>query len=159
MTQRAVAETVRGLIDGLVCGSFPPVQARTEVPSPGEDYLDDCPKVYIHHSPLVRTRATPPRGLGMLYDRHTLLMTVAYAFYPDATHSFRDIADGIMRALSSVTIPIRGIVDSVTGETSDIIEIGENIRYEPQPPALTEEQGMPIFVANIYAQVTECRRG
>jgi hypothetical protein len=73
---------------------------------------------------------------------------------PTATLSFRDLLQGIVGTLRSATMPVQ-VVDAVTGETSDIVLIGERMRYEVYPPEALKTQRLQGYSGVVDAEIVE----
>jgi hypothetical protein len=153
MTVRAVGDHVRDLLNHQSIGNFQEMQAYSELPPLAQSAVH--PQVFIWPGSGVEKRESMPRGMGLKQATHQFGIYVLIAMKPTDVLSFRDLIEGIMRILRTSPLPVRGITDVVTGETSDIMSIGEGMRYTYEAPKTLKTQRLMEYVGSIEAEIVE----
>lgn len=156
MSTRAITDYVAGLLNGQTYGGFPAVQAVSEFPLVSD--AADAPQAFVWPSEGEERRDSAPRGPGLKRALHRVSIYLMYIFDPDTGLSFRDLVEGVMQTIRTTTMPVQGLTDSVTGRQSDILLIGETMRYTISPPEALSDQRLMAFDGEITADITETFR-
>lgn len=72
-----------------------------------------------------------------------------------ADSPFPTVLEEIMNKLRTVQMPILNLLDTSTGRTSDIISIGEDMKWDYSRVYVTADQRMLIYEGRITATITE----
>jgi hypothetical protein len=147
-----VTDYVVTLLDGQVYGGFQAVRAMAELPAVAQAGV--APGVYVWPSEGEEERYAAPRGTGLKRVTHRVTIYALVMMMPTGTLSFRDLIQGIVGTLRSTTMPV-SVTDAVTGETSDIVLIGERMRYEVYPPEALKTQRLQGYSGVIDAEIVE----
>lgn len=154
---------VKGLLDGLVLplgqGNL---QAFITPPNPG-DSLD--PVVYIWGSRGEERRRSMPRAQPGFFSTgafkfitHHLDLWLVWCGYSDDEQSdsaFPAVMEAVMAALRNTQMQVLNVIDEVTGATSDIAFIGEEIDYEYAPVQSLSAQQMLRYLARLSVKIVE----
>jgi hypothetical protein len=130
MTLNAVQYHIRGLIDQAPSPFYDPLQAHIMPPVPGDMAQ---PQGYVWGGRLKLTRQTAPRGrapsAGFKKRAYLVDIDLRVAESPDdpnADEAFPCLIEVVLGLLEDATMPVK-LVDPQTGQTSQLISIGEQI--------------------------------
>lgn len=158
MSTRAVTDFVAGQLNGQVFGNFPAVSAVAEFPAVSQ--AGTTPQCWVWPERGEEKRLAAPRFAGVKTVEHEIVIWCLLMMKADSAHSFRDLIEGIIAFWRTYRpMPVRGVVDAVTGQSSDILSIGETVRYSYDVPVATKSQRLQAYSATITLVVTEAFGG
>lgn len=154
---------IKSLVDGLELplgqGNL---QAFITPPNPG-DSLD--PVVYIWGSRGEERRHSMPRaqpgrfstGAFKLITHHVDLWLVWCGYSDDemSDSAFPAVMEAVMAVLRNTQLQVLNVIDPVTGGTSNIEAIGEDIDYEYAPVQSLQAQQMLRYLARLTLKIVE----
>lgn len=156
MPLNTVQSTLKNLLDGLSLPySDTPLSAYIAPPDPGNG-MD--PAVYVWGSVATDKRQTMPRGLGFRIIEHEVdlwLIWFGSSDAPDVDSQFPVIVDAVCQALRTAPMPVLNITDPTTRQVSDLLMIGERIRWDYAPVHSVEDQRWWVYTARLICDVRE----
>lgn len=134
---------------------FPAAQAWVAPPAAG---TVDVPQIYIWGAQFDEKRQTAGRGKGgakeVKYDLHIWIYASDAADSPDADSSLPLLIGAVMNKLRTMQM-VQTLTDPDTGETSQMLEIGENIKTSYGAPRATADQRLQWLNALVTTRVVE----
>jgi hypothetical protein len=144
MPLNSVQQYVKGLLNDLpVPGQDKTIEAYITPPTV-EDI--DRPKAYIWGGRLRGMRQTAPRGLGFKRLNWVVDVYLVWETLPDGPtidSEFPLIIDAVLNKTWTTTMPIK-IQDPQTGQSSQILQVGEDFELEYPP------ERMPSTLRTLY---------
>ncbi len=154
MSLNAVQQYAQSQLDGLQSANLPAAVAYVLPPSVVN--LADAPAIFIWGEDLDETRATIPRLRGEKRVAHMLHMYVQWVTDNDPSHvqDFPVLLDTIRTKLRTIPLPVP-ITDTVTGEVTYLMDIGERILVSYKTPTPTADQRNLLFSAIFRVHAAE----
>lgn len=149
----AVQQYVSSALDGMTTQGLPNVMSFVQPPVVTDLTV---PSIFVWGSTLHESRLTLPRFRGEKRVEHNLTLWLKYVGTNDVADSqlFPVFLDNVRSLLRALPLPI-AITDSVTGEASTIIDIGEKISQEYGTPVTMEDQRYLAYGAAMKVLVIE----
>ena len=163
MTLNAVQQYVKGLLNGLALpmSELGPLTAYIAPPSPGDESEPIC---YIWGAHASEKRQTMPRAQpgnlgsgGFKVTTYELQVWIYHAEPnddPSADSLFPVVIDAVRKVLRNAAIQV-ALTDSVTGEQSTLLEIGEDIEIGYEPARALSDQRYMQYEALLVVPVKE----
>lgn len=165
MTRSAILEYTKSLIDGLV---FPPSQgipnlvAYVSPPVIGD--AATAPLAYIWAPTKSETRQSAPRPYGFKVNHYSLYIALVWATsnnsqdFPAIETAWPTLLEKIENTLrlAPTTVPL---TDSVTGDTSFLSIMGDDMITEDMPLVTIEDQRIYWWSARITVNAREVFQG
>ncbi|MFF4403589.1 hypothetical protein [Streptomyces sp. NPDC001404] len=157
MPLNTVQAHLKSLLDGTVLPyDAGALSAFIAPPDPGDGMQ---PSVYIWGSIATDARQSMPRGMGFRLIAHEIdlwLIWVAPNDDPYADSAFPGILDAVVQQLRTAPMPVLNQPDPAnTGVVSDLLKIGERVRWDYAPVHSIEDQRYWVYTARIICDVTE----
>ncbi|MDE2100385.1 MAG: hypothetical protein KGL39_24245 [Patescibacteria group bacterium] len=157
MSARAVSEWVVAQLQNKTIGNFQPLVVADELPQSGQKAsTNPAVFVWIYHSQERRKTMSGPAGFKE--TTHHLYVSCHLLMRPDATHSFRDLLEGVkdtFRQLVKAGNIQVVVTDSVTGKQSTIVNVGEEMDATYDPPQATKDQRYDFYSGIVEMTMTE----
>lgn len=141
-------------LNGLVCATLPPAEAW--VLPPPVTQPAEAPQIYIWGGSLDETRMTMPRPLAQKRVRHRVSLWVQWVSDSDIGNvaQFPVLLDAIRAYLRALQLPVP-ITDAITGESSNLLDLGERLLQQYGTPFALADQRYLLHTAAMTVPVTE----
>src|ERR1035437_43492 len=157
MSLVAVEDAVQAILNGQVSALSDPAESWVRPPT---FLFLTTPQIFIWGGDFSESRHTIPRGLGQKRVEHRLTVWLQMATSsdgagPGSSLAFPVLIDAVLKTLRSTTMPTP-LIDSVTGDTSVMQSIGENIGVKhPIPMAAAPQSVILWHSATLTVSITE----
>lgn len=159
----AMQSYCQALLDGTTMPlGLAPLKAYITPPNPG---VAEVPTLYIWDAEGEERRETMPRAQpnkystgGMKFLEHKIEMYVTMVDYSDdvsVDSNFPACVDAVLAVLRNTLMPVLNYVDPVTGGVSDVMMIGERMRWRQGVPRSLQDQRMLWYVCWLQVDVME----
>lgn len=161
MSINSVQLYMKGLLDGMDLPVSMGGNKLTAMVSPPAKDSRTVPRCYIWGSTGTEARRTMPRTEGFKNVEHKIDIWVVAFASPKGVGTgsqdspFPSILEAIMNQLRTTPMPVINLVDNITGRTSDIISIGEDMKWDYAPVHTIVPDRTLRFDGRIVATVKE----
>lgn len=160
MSERSVKTYIQSQLDGLTVATVAqPLVCFTELSA---IYIPAQPTVWLWSRLTNEKREAGNRGTG--YKRVDYQLSLVLLWDIDQAQpgmdvsQFEDLVWLVRNALRTMTVQ-KALSDSITGESSTLMNIGENIRVTKEPPNVLEDQALIRYAAEIRCDAYELVTG
>jgi hypothetical protein len=158
MPLNAVQLFVKSQLDGLVLPLTHQAPVQAFIMPPPEQELLQSPVVFVWGAVAHEQRQTMARGSNKRID-YQLDLWIYYAEEVDdnstTDSNFPVVLDAITKKLRFLVLP-QTISDSVTGERSDILSCGEDIKTDYAPAqAASAQSNLILYLARMVLDIME----
>jgi hypothetical protein len=155
MGMNIIQQHAKSITDGIVAPLYKkPLVAYITPPNPGKL---PGPAAYVWVTSGRVSRRSMPRGHGFRKTEWTVsiwLMCPDTATNPNADSAFASLIDAVVHAWVTTPMPIP-LVDPLTGETTQLLSIGEQFVIEQSPAHTLADQRLFLYEALIQFTVQE----
>ena len=131
-----------------------PLVAYITPPNPGKL---PGPAAYVWLTMGTNRRQTAPRGAGFretIWTINIWLMSPGVASNPQADTEFASLVDAVIQKWVTTPMPIP-LTDSITGQTTQLVSLGEEFTIEQSPVHSLQDQRLIMFEALLRFTVKE----
>lgn len=161
MSINSVQLYLKGLLDGMDLPVSMGGDKLTAIVSPPATDTRTTPRCYVWGSTGTEARRTMPRVEGFKNIEHKIDIWVVCFASPKGAGTgvldspFPSILEAVMEQLRTTPMPVINLLDTISGRTSDIISVGEDMKWDYAPVHTVMPQRTMRFDGRIIASVKE----